>query len=233
MLYKSFFNILIDLMKIKEKFPGVYLIDGKIATINLSRGKKVYNEDLVEEDDVEYRFWNPYRSKLSAAILNGLKNMQISESSSVLYLGAATGTTVSHVSDIVKSKGRVYAIELSERNVRNLLELCEVRKNIMPILSDARDVENYEDVIEKCDFIYQDISARNQAEILLLNSEIFLKKGGLAYFIIKSQSIDISKRPKDVYKEELAQFEGKFELVESISLEPYDSMHLFAVLKKL
>jgi len=110
--------------------------------------------------------------------------------------------------------------------------VCESRRNILPILSDAMATDNYVDVIEKCDFIYQDISARNQAEILLEN-EIFLKKGGYAYFIIKSQSIDISISPKDVYRNELEKLKGKFELVESLSLEPYDSMHLFAVLKKL
>jgi fibrillarin-like pre-rRNA processing protein len=221
-----------DLMKPKELFPGVYSIDGKLATLNLTKGKKVYGEDLVIYNDKEYRLWNPYRSKLSAAILNGIKSMNIASAGSVIYLGAATGTTVSHVSDIVGSEGRVYAIELSERNVRNLIGLCESRKNIMPILSDARETENYSDIVETCDSLYQDISARRQAEILLANS-IFLKKGGYAYFVIKSQSIDIGKNPKDVYKSELAVLEGSFELVESVSLEPYDSMHLFAVLKKI
>lgn len=219
-------------MAVKELFPGVYLLDNKLATINLARGRKVYNEELVTEKEIEYRLWNPYRSKLSAAILNGLKQMYITNGSGVLYLGAATGTTVSHVSDIVTNSGRVYAIELSERNVRNLLEVAESRKNIMPILADAGDIENYKGVIESCEFMYQDISARNQAEILLANS-FFLKKGGYAYFAIKSQSIDISKKPKEVYKQELEKLKDEFELVESLSLEPYDSMHLFAVLKKL
>jgi len=136
------------------------------------------------------------------------------------------------VSDIVGDSGRVYAIELSERNVRNLLEVAESRKNILPILADANDIENYRGVIEKCDYLYQDISARNQAGILLANS-YFLKRDGYAYFAIKSQSIDISKRPKDVYKQELDILKERFNLVESISLEPYDSMHLFTVLKKI
>ena len=216
----------------KELFPGIYLIDGKLSTVNIARGRKVYGEDLVIEGSVEYRSWNPYRSKLSAAILNGLKNVNIVGGNSVLYLGAATGTTASHVSDIVGEKGSVYAVELSERNVRNLIALCEARKNILPILADARLTEKYSDVVEECDIIYQDISAKKQAEIILANS-VFLKKGGYAYFVIKSQSIDISKSPKDVYKEELKVLEGTFELIESISLEPYDSMHLFAVLKKI
>ncbi len=218
-------------LKIKELFDGVYQVDGKLATVNLCRGRKVYNEELVLDDGVEYRLWTPYRSKLSAAIINGIQCMKIGKGSNVLYLGAATGTTVSHVSDIVGNKGSIYAVELSERNVRELIRLCEARKNILPILSDARNTKDYADSMEECDIIYQDISARNQAEILLANS-IFLKKGGYVYFVIKSQSIDISKSPKETYKKELAILDEAFELVESVSLEPYDSMHLFAVLKK-
>jgi len=218
-------------LKIKELFEGVYQIDGKLATVNLCRGRKVYNEELIVDNGIEYRLWTPYRSKLSAAIINGIKCMKIAKGSSVLYLGAATGTTVSHVSDIVGSEGSIYAVELSERNARELIRLCESRKNILPILSDARNIKNYADSIETCDIIYQDISARNQAEILLANS-VFLKKGGYVYFVIKSQSIDISRSPKETYKKELKLLEDGFELVESTSLEPYDSMHLFAILKK-
>jgi len=217
---------------VKELFPGVYLIDNRLATKNLARGRKVYNEELVVIDGIEYRQWNPYRSKLSAAILKGIKNVKIKRGNSVLYLGAATGTTVSHVSDIVETNGRIYAVELSERNLRNLIAVCEARKNILPILADARNVEEYADSVDQCDVLYQDISAKKQAEILLLNSR-FLKKGGYAYFVIKSQSIDISKKPKETFREELEVLKGRFELVESVSLEPYDSMHLFAVLKKI
>ncbi|MDE1811134.1 MAG: fibrillarin-like rRNA/tRNA 2'-O-methyltransferase [Candidatus Micrarchaeota archaeon] len=218
-------------MTVKRLFENVYLIDGKLATPNLKRGKRVYNEELVQVDGVEYRLWNPYRSKLAAAILNGMKNMSIKEGSDVLYVGAATGTTVSHVSDIVKG-GSVFAVELAERNMRNLLELCDARDNIMPILSDARQTENYESVVGEVDVMYQDVSAKEQAVILLANSRL-LKKNGIAYFIIKSQSIDISKRPKEVYEQELKLLEGTFEIEERISLEPYDSMHLFAVLRKV
>ena len=219
-------------MKVKKLFDGVCSVDGKLATINLTRRKRVYNEELVEFEGKEYRLWNPYRSKLAAAILNGLKNMHIKNDSAVLYIGAATGTTASHVSDIVGENGRVYAVEFSERNMRNLLNVCETRKNMLPILSDARDVDNYIEMVETCDFIYQDVSTKDQAKILLKNSR-FLKQNGYAYFVIKSQSIDISKKPKDVFEEELRILENHFSVVEKLSLEPYDSMHLFTVLKKL
>ena len=69
-------------------------------------GESVYGEKKVSIDGdggekIEYRVWNPFRSKLAAAILGGIDNIHMRPGSKVLYLGAASGTTVSHVSDIV------------------------------------------------------------------------------------------------------------------------------------
>ena len=78
----------------------VYYKDGNVATKNLTPGISVYGEELIKEDD-EYRVWNPFRSKLAAAILGGVDQIHMQPGSKVLYLGAASGTTVSHVADIV------------------------------------------------------------------------------------------------------------------------------------
>ena len=216
---------------IEKLFDGVFKIDGKLATVNLVKGKSVYGEELVKDKGIEYRTWNPYRSKLSAAILKGLSEMRIKRGSNVLYIGAATGTTPSHVSDIVGGSGTVYCIEISERNMRELLRLCETRHNMLPILQDARYVERYADEVGKADVIYQDVSARDQNEILVRNSAL-LKKGGYAYVAIKSQSIDITKNPKQVYKEFLDSVSSDLELVETIDIMPFDKKHLFAILEK-
>ncbi len=218
-------------MKRIKVFDGVYLINNKLATENIEIGRKVYGEDLIKDNNIEYRLWNPYRSKLAAAILNKLKTFEIKKNSLVLYIGSATGTTSSHVSDIVGEEGIVYCIEISERNMRQFLNSCENRENMVPILADAGNPEQYKEMIDECDIIYQDVSTRNQAEILLKNKE-FLKKGGIVYFIIKSQSIDISKNPNDVYEQELNKLKQDFEIIEQIDIEPYDKKHLFAVLKK-
>ncbi len=217
-------------MKIIDISHGIYRIDGKLATENSVKGAKVYGEDLVMVDGKEYRLWNPYRSKLAAAIINGMKNISLLETDNVLYLGAATGTTASHVSDITKG-GKVFCVELSERNMRDLLNVCGKRTNMLPILSDARLTERYSKYLPVCDVIYQDISSKDQAEILNKNSK-FLKAGGIAYFIIKSQSIDISRNPENIYAEELAKLSKDFEILERIDLEPFDSLHLFTVLRK-
>ncbi len=219
-------------MKFEKVFPSVYRVDGKLATENLAPGRKVYGEMLVKRGDAEYRMWNPYRSKLAAAIRNGMKKMEIKDGSKVLYLGSATGTTPSHVSDIIGREGRLFGVEISERNMREFVALCESRNNMLPILADAGHPETYSESVGSCDVIYQDVAVKNQAEILMKNSSM-LKKGGYAYFVIKSQSVDISKSPESVYKEELSKLKGTFEVLERIDIEPYDSLHLFVVLRKV
>lgn len=214
----------------KELFPGVFEINGKLATKNLVPGKKVYNERLVNVSNVEYRLWDPFRSKLSAAIKKGLKDFPFSAGQSVLYLGASTGTTVSHVSDIVGSKGSVYAVEISAHAMKPLLELCKQRKNIYPILADARKPESYKD-LGSVDTIYQDVAQPDQAEILIKNAAQFLPHGR-ACVAIKSQSIDVTKRPALVFKETLHILEKHFKTLETYTLEPFDRDHLFALLSK-
>lgn len=216
---------------IEEPFKNVFKVDGKLATRNLVRGSRVYGEELIAAKGSEYRLWNPYRSKLAAAILKGLKHMEIKPGSKVLYLGAATGTTSSHVSDIVEEYGMVYCVELAERSMRDLLKVCEVRKNMLPIFQDARNVELYEEEVEGPDVIYQDISARDQADILIRNSRL-IKRGCYAYVAVKSQSIDTGANPDKVFSEFLSQISGTFEIVETIDIAPYTMLHLFAVLRK-
>lgn len=218
-------------MKFKQIFEGVYKIDNKLATRNLVRGKRVYDEELVDYEGEQYRLWNPYRSKLAAAIINGLKEMRISKGSKVLYLGAATGTTSSHVSDIVGREGMVYCIEISERSVRDLVKVCETRSNMLPMMEDARNPDAYSGDVGVCDLVYQDIAARDQAEILNRNAGL-LKKNGFAYVAIKSQSIDVTRKPGEVFSEFLDDVSAKFKLLEKVDVAPYSKMHLFVLLQK-
>ncbi|MGC8628764.1 MAG: fibrillarin-like rRNA/tRNA 2'-O-methyltransferase [Candidatus Micrarchaeia archaeon] len=218
-------------MEAKQLFDGVFKIEGKLATRNLVPGNRVYGEELININGVEYRTWNPYRSKLAAAILKGLKELRIRPGSTVLYLGAATGTTCSHVSDIIGKEGLVYCVEISERSMRDLVLVCDKRQNMLPILQDAMNIEAYAKEVGKVDVIYQDVSSRMQAEILLRNASL-LKQGGYAYVAIKSQSISSSKNPKEVFSEFLGKIKRSFETVESIDISPYSLLHLFAVLRK-
>ena len=179
-----------------EGLPGVFTDGRALFTINAAPGKTVYDEKLVESDGVEYRFWDPYRSKLAAAILLGAKNLGFDESTKVLYLGAASGTTASHVSDIV-ANGIVYCVEVSERSFRDLVKVCETRKNMIPILEDANKPEEYAHMIEGIELVYQDIAQRNQVDIFVRNMSAFDSEHGI--LMLKSRSIDVNREPREVY----------------------------------
>jgi fibrillarin-like pre-rRNA processing protein len=218
---------------LKEVFSGVYQIDGMLATRNLLSGERVYGEKLVVSDGVEFRLWNPNRSKLSTAILNGLKTLPIKNMSKVLYLGAASGTTASHVSDIVGEAGLVFCVEHSKEPMELLVSLCEKRVNLIPLFFDASHPERYAFFLEKVDVIYQDVAQRNQAEILEINADLYLKDGGFIMLAIKAKSIDSAKRSSDVIAGEIAKLKISFKILEVIDLEPFEKDHAMIVAQKM
>lgn len=200
-------------------------------TKNLVPGKKVYGERLFEEDEIEYRIWNPNRSKLAAAYLNGLE-LDILSNSIILYLGASTGTTVSHISDIV-NEGLIYAAEFSPVSMRKLVRLCKDRPNILPILADATKPKKYINMLEKVDFVYCDVAQPKQTEAFMNNVNLFLKEDSLAMIMIKSRSIDVNQKPQKVFKQEEKKLKEKgFSIVEKIKLEPYEKDHVCFLVKK-
>lgn len=162
----------------------------------------VYGERIVNG----YRIWDRSRSKLSALISKDF-SLPLNRSSKVLYLGAATGTTVSHVSDVV-TEGLVYAVEFSPRSMVDLLRLCDARKNIIPILADASRPEGYCSMVEPVDMVYQDVAQPNQAEIATANCARYLKPGGYLVWMMKTRSIDVTSAPKDVLSSEILGLKG-------------------------
>lgn len=211
-------------------FPGVYNLNGSFATINAVPGVRVYTEKLIRKDGKEYRIWDPFRSKLCGAMKKGIKIFPFANGSKILYLGASTGTTISHISDIVGRDGEIYAVEIAVQCMKSLLKLCERRENIIPIHGDAKQPQEYEEVGE-VDAIYQDVAQPDQDDILIKNAEMFLKKGGIAMICIKSQSIDVTKKPQEIFDMVNAKLETKFEILEKVKLEPFDKDHMFVVLR--
>ncbi|HKR72622.1 MAG TPA: fibrillarin-like rRNA/tRNA 2'-O-methyltransferase [Candidatus Nitrosocosmicus sp.] len=221
-------------LSIYKKFDNgsfIMLIDNSkeryLATQNLDLQKSVYGEKIMKLEDVEYRIWEPFRSKLAAAILRNLEENPIKESSSVLYLGASTGTTVSHVSDIVGNKGIIFAVEPSARVAREFLEnVASRRKNIIPILMDARNYLQYYSYYGLVDVVYSDIAQPDQTEIAINNCKSYLKEGGRLVIIIKTRSIDVLMDPKVVTKNEARKLEkNNFEILQIVDLEPFDKDH--------
>ena len=203
-------------------------VDGerRLATLNMVPGNQVYKEKLVKIGDEEFRAWDPYRSKLAAAILNGLEMLPIVRKSRVLYLGVSTGTTASHVSDIVGPSGIVFCVEHTSRVAREFLDrVAAYRSNIVPILQDARNPREYFAVYGTIDVVYVDIAQPDQTEIAILNCKTFLKRGGYLMLVVKARSIDVTKNPSDIIRAEVEKIRESFDVVQEINLEPYEGDH--------
>jgi len=222
-----------------SRFSGIYCItfeDGleRLATQNLVSGRAVYGERLVKHGSAEYRTWDPYRSKLAAAILKGLETVPIQPGHKVLYLGAASGTTASHISDILGENGHIYCVEFASRSIRELVDnVCTYRLNMSPILADARLPERYAALVGKVDDIYCDVAQPEQAKILADNADRFLRANGWVMLAVKAQSIDVTKEPSDVYKQEIRTLKSRsFAVKQTVHLEPFDKAHVMIVAQK-
>ena len=197
--------------------------DGKqrLAT----QGQPVYGEPT----DGEWRLWDAGRSKLGAMLETGME-MPLSGGESVLYLGAASGTTVSHVADFA---GPTYAVEFAPRPVRDLVDVAEDRPNLFPLLKDARKPETYAHIVEcDLDLIVQDVATRGQARVAVENVH-FLADDGLLCLAVKARSEDVTADPETVFEQVREELVDAYEIVDSQRLEPFHDDHLGIVARKL
>jgi len=226
-------------------YDGVYLTPDPrnpnkkiIATVNLTPGKSIYGESLIHQSldgqKIELRSWDPFRSKLAAAILNRLRSFPFAQGTKCLYLGASTGTTVSHLSDIVGSSGRIFAVEVAPRVARELMEnVVKYRKNVLPIVADAKHPEKYGSVYGNITVLYCDIAQPDQTEIAIRNCTEYLQKSGILFLVVKASSIDALKPKNQVFSDQVEILkQAKFELLEKIDLEPFDRNHAMLVSRK-
>ena len=216
----------------KSRIFEVYEDKGRLFTLNLTPGKRVYDEQLVKQNNIEYREWDAWGSKLATVILNGCRNIFLRKDDVVLYLGSASATTVSHVSDIVGKEGFVFAVDIAPRVMRDLIFNCEGRKNIAPILESANHIKMLGERVSAVDVIYQDIAQKSQVDIFLKNINTFLKKDSYAIIAIKARSIDVTKYPKQIFKEVREILEKELTIVDYRDLEPYQKDHCMFICKK-
>ncbi|HEY7109157.1 MAG TPA: fibrillarin-like rRNA/tRNA 2'-O-methyltransferase [Nitrososphaeraceae archaeon] len=199
-----------------------------LATLNLDQGKSLYGERLINVQGHEFRLWDPFRSKLAAALTKGL-DIDLKPNTRVLYLGASTGTTVSHISDIVGTNGRIFAVESSSRVGRELIaNVSSRRNNVIPIITDARKPRSYFSIYDTIDMVYCDIAQPDQTEIAIDNCHVYLKHGGVLLLVIKTRSIDVTMDPRKVVKREIRKLEyDNFKNLQVVNLDPFDKDHAF------
>ena len=166
----------------------------------------------------------------------GMQQSGLREGSGVLYLGASHGYTPSFFSDIVGASGMLFCLDFAPRVVRDLVFVCATRENMAPILADAGTPESYADLVPPggVDVVYQDIAQRDQVRIFLVNCDRFLKTGGHGMLAIKARSMDVTKRPQELFREIRKTFEehAGYTVIEYRELDPFERDHAFFVVKK-
>ncbi|KAF5094700.1 hypothetical protein D0Z00_003425 [Geotrichum galactomycetum] len=227
-----------------HRHQGVFLARGKedlLVTKNITPGESVYGEKRISIDvpakdadspatKVEYRVWNPFRSKLAAGILGGIDQLFVAPGKKVLYLGAASGTSVSHVADVVGPEGLVYAVEFSHRPGRDLISMAKKRPNVIPIIEDARHPQKYRMLVGMVDVVFADVAQPDQARIIALNSHLFLKDQGGVVISIKANCIDSTVEADVVFAREVQKLrEERIKPLEQLTLEPYERDHCIVV----
>jgi fibrillarin-like pre-rRNA processing protein len=209
------------------RLQGVFNFRRDFCTKALVPGS-IYGERIYDG----YRIWDPKRSKLGAGIAKGISQIGIKPGSVVLYLGCSTGTTVSHVSDIIGESGKVYGLDVAPRVMRDFLLSMAPRSNVFPIMADAAHPQDYAHLVEEVDVIFMDIAQRDQVSIFLKNCHAFLKPGGFGLLSLKSRSVDISKSPKQIFMETRAALEEDMVIVDYKELNPFEIDHALFVCKK-
>ena len=248
-------DVLTENLQEPHRHPGVFVARGKedlLVTKNLTPGEAVYGEKRISIDTpssttgdaaptngdtgvpigtkTEYRVWNPFRSKLAAGILGGLEDIHMKPGSKVLYLGAASGTSVSHVADIVGPTGTVFAVEFSHRSGRDLINMATHRTNVIPIIEDARHPLKYRMLVSMVDCIFADVAQPDQARIVGLNAHQFLKVGGGVVVSIKANCIDSTAAPEAVFANEVTKLrQERIKPKEQLTLEPFERDHAMVV----
>jgi len=208
------------------KQVGVFDDRGFLWTRNSVPGQKVYGERLRAFKGTEYRDWNPHRSKVAALLRLMPDAPWLDPSKDVLYLGASTGTTVSHLADVLRPESLLYAVEFSPRSVRDLLWNLESRQNVVPVLDDAGKPERYAGYIDRpVGALVQDVAQRHQVEIFLRNLP-FLARDGVGYLFVKARSIDVARPLAEIYADvERSLKAAGVRIVGAVDMDPFHREH--------
>ena len=215
-----------------HKIFEIYQDGKRIYTKSLFPGKIHFDENTISENGIEYREFDPRRSKLAAMIMKGCANAGIRKNDVILYLGISHGYTASFISDIIGPEGLIFGIDPAPRVMRDLVFLSQIRTNIVPLLADANHPEEYVNRISQADIVYQDVAQRNQEDIFIRNCKLFLKPGGYGLLAVKAKSINIKKKPKQIFEEIRRKLEQEFTVIDYKILEPFEKDHCMIIIKK-
>ncbi|MFY9716935.1 MAG: fibrillarin-like rRNA/tRNA 2'-O-methyltransferase [Thermoplasmata archaeon] len=213
-------------------WAGVYREGRDLFTRNGEPGRRLYGELLRTAGGIEYRQWDPFRSKLSALLARGAPNDLLDPVGAALYLGAAHGTTASHLSDLWR-ESQIFLVEKSPSSFAPLLALARRRSNLLPILADAQLPERYRAELPEVEFLYQDVAQRDQARIFVDNARTVLAPGGRGILMLKVRSVTQRRPSASVVREARGELvRGGLKVTSETSLAPFSRDHVALLVRR-
>lgn len=219
------------------------LMEGRnIWTVNANPGVAIRGERLRKFRGVEHRRWDPNRSKLAAGILRTRKDpsdLLPQSGSTVLYLGAGHGTTISHLHDHLcgtsnQYRGRLVAVDLAPRCLRDLTHLAEYRPGLVPVLGDARKFDAWGVLVPaRVDWLFQDVAQAGQVRIFLSAVRRFLSKNGIGLLSLKAASERHEDGgDQDIFDSAIQQLSQEVEIIEHINLTGFEDQHALFIIRR-
>ena len=215
-----------------------------IWSINANPKSSVYGESLKRFEGTEYRRWDPNRSKLGAGLMRTKNEKSVllpEKGSNVLYLGAGHGTSISHLYDHLCGQnnlhgGRIVAVDLASRCLRDLTHLAKTRPGLVPVLGDARKHSAWGVLVpRRVDWLFQDVAQSGQVDIFISACKRFLNIDGIGLLSLKAASERwTGEDEQHLFKSvEEKLFENGFEIEESIELTGYEDNHVLFVARRV
>ena len=223
-------------MKLKEDviFWVTVRNEKKLATLSNVSTNQDYKENLVEMNGKQYSIWNPYMSKLAAAIINGMEIFPILKKTKILYLDPTSEKTIKHISDIVGINGKIFVVRNIMKNSKNFLEqIAKNRSNIFTIIPDKTNPARLTGMTETVDVIYIDIAEHNQTEIAIQNCKNHLRIGGFLMLIVPTKNIDFANNPSKKNQEERKKLQTSFDIIQEINLTDFFKEYSMIIAKYL
>ena len=206
----------------------------KLATLNNASVNEVYNEKLIKINGKQYNLWNPYTSKLAAAIVNGMEIFPILEKTKVLYLNSTIEKTLSHISDIIGVNGKIFILSDINENSKNFLEnVMNDRTNVFTITRDNGDPAKFSSKTEMVNVVYVDITQHNETEVAIQNCKRYLRDGGFLMLVVPTKKIDFVNKPNGQNIEEIQKLQSSFEIIQQINLTDFFKEHSMIIAKFL
>jgi rRNA 2'-O-methyltransferase fibrillarin len=108
--------------------------------------------------------------------------------------------------------------------------MAKFRTNVIPIIEDARHPLKYRMLMGMVDTIFADVAQPDQARIVALNAQYFLKNGGHFVISIKASCIDSTAPAEVVFAREVKKLQAEnLKPQEQLTLEPYERDHAVVV----